>query len=193
LRGVVPDIAFPSDADTEPFGEASFDNPLPWTQVKAADYATTGDLQGLIPLLMPMHEARIRNDKDFQDLQEDIVEARLLRKKNQISLNERTRRAEQDAQEAKARAREARKDAGKTTAKTGSGTTKDKDNSLKDDGLQADERNLTNLLAAEKARKDARDVLLGEAVRVVSDEAAIMKTDSRFAVRVPPSSPVRQD
>ena len=195
LRGVVPDISFPTDADVEPFGEASYDNPLPWTQVKAADYSPAGDLQALIPLLLPMHEARMKKDKDFQDLQEDIAESRIQRKKNVITLNERARRAELDAQEAKTKLRDARKDSvkGGDVAAKGSAAATVKDNLNRDDGLQADERNLSNLLAAEKARKDAKDILLGEAVRVLSDEAAIAKSDARFAIRVPPASTLRTD
>ena len=37
LRGVTPDILFPAVADAENFGESSFDNALPWTQIKAAE------------------------------------------------------------------------------------------------------------------------------------------------------------
>jgi carboxyl-terminal processing protease len=102
-------------------------------------------------MLMPLHEARVKKEKEFQYLQEDIAEARLQRKKNQISLNERTRRAELDAQEARIKAREARKDAGKDA--TGKESAQAKDSPLRDDGLQANERALANSLAAEKARK----------------------------------------
>ena len=34
LRGVTPDILFPSAVDEESFGESSYDNALPWTQIK---------------------------------------------------------------------------------------------------------------------------------------------------------------
>ncbi|MGZ3237280.1 MAG: S41 family peptidase, partial [Burkholderiaceae bacterium] len=37
LRGVTPDIGFPAISDTESFGESSFDNALPWTQIKSAN------------------------------------------------------------------------------------------------------------------------------------------------------------
>ena len=53
LRGVLPDIAFLAESDAEPFGESSFDNPLPWTQVKPADYSPAGDLQLPIPVAAP--------------------------------------------------------------------------------------------------------------------------------------------
>ena len=88
LRGVKPDIPLPAVSDAEDFGESSFDNALPWTQVKAADYSPAGDLKGLLPLLLTLHEARVNKDKDFRYLQEDIAESKLQRKKNLISLNE---------------------------------------------------------------------------------------------------------
>jgi carboxyl-terminal processing protease len=47
---------------------------------------------------------------------------------------------------------------------------------LRDDGLQPGERKLASELAAEKARKDAKDVLLDEAVNVLGDEVAVLKT-----------------
>ena len=107
LRGVTPDIPLPAVSDAEEFGESSFDNALPWTQVKAADYSPAGDLKGLLPLLLTLHEARVSKDKDFRYLQEDIAESKLQRKKNLISLNEAERRKERDAQEARLKSREA--------------------------------------------------------------------------------------
>jgi carboxyl-terminal processing protease len=145
-------------------------------------------------------------DKDFQYLQEDIAEVLKLRKDNLISLNEAARRKERDAQDARARLREARL-AGKANiadepaagpgkeprskvpvptqpAKTVLGV---KQRSLnQDDGLQADERNLASELAAEKAAKNAKDVLLQEAAHILADEAGMLKTDTRLASRSMP-------
>jgi carboxyl-terminal processing protease len=55
-----------------------------------------------------------------------------------------------------------------------------------DDGLQADERNLASELAAEKAAKNAKDVLLQEAAHILADEAGMLKTDTRLASRSMP-------
>jgi carboxyl-terminal processing protease len=55
-----------------------------------------------------------------------------------------------------------------------------------DDGLQADERNLQSELAAEKAAKDAKDVMLQEAANILADEVGMLKTDTRMASRVMP-------
>jgi carboxyl-terminal processing protease len=178
LRGVTPDILFPAVSDAESFGESSFANALPWTQIKPADYVQAGDLKGLLPVLLALHDARVKNDKDFQYLQEDIAESRLRRKKNLISLNEAERRKERAAEEARLMARETRKDPSKNSSNDvpGKDTASDKGAALRDDGLQPGERKLANELAAEKARKDAKDVLLYEAVNILGDEVAVMKT-----------------
>jgi carboxyl-terminal processing protease len=55
-----------------------------------------------------------------------------------------------------------------------------------DDGLQGDERNLATELAAEKAAKNAKDVMLQEAAHILADESAMLKTDTRMASRAMP-------
>ena len=195
LRGVTPDILFPAMADAENFGESSFGNALPWVQIKAADYAPVGDLKGLLPVLLTMHQARVKKDLDFQSLQEEIAEFKLQRKKNQVSLNETARREERDTQDARLKLREARRDADKGAVgdADGKGPLRANSGSRRDDGLQADERNLTNELAAEKARKNAKDVLLNEAVHILSDGVAVLKTSASLAARARPGSLLMPD
>ena len=192
LRGVTPDILFPAAVDAENYGESRFDNALPWVQIKSADYAPVGDLKGLLPLLSARYEARVKKDRDFQDLQEDIAEFKLQRQKNLLSLNETVRRNERDAQEARLKLRELRRD----TDKDSVGNVTDKEvkpangSARRDDGLQAGERNLANELADEKARKNAKDVLLNEAVYILGDEVGILKTGASLAGRKRPGSQV---
>lgn len=169
VRGVTPDIVFPSISDPESFGESSLDNALPWTQIKPVPYARAGDLKGLVPVLLALHDARVKQDKDFQYLQEDIVESKVRRERNLISLNEAERRKERAADEQRLTARKTGKGTGKETAAPQGAD-------LADDGLQPGERKLASELAAEKARKDAKDVLLGEAVNILGDELAVRKT-----------------
>ena len=179
LLGVTPDIAFPALYDAASFGESSFDNALPWMQISAADYSPAGDLKGLLPVLLTLHQARVKNDKDFQRLQEDLAEFKLRRNSNVVSLNEAERRKERDSLEARNASRESREEAATSRV-------------LRDDGLDAGERNLVNELAVEKARKNAKDVLLNEAVHVLSDEVGVLTTDARLAVQVkrgPPAIP----
>jgi carboxyl-terminal processing protease len=186
LRGVTPDIAFPSVSDPETFGESSFDNALPWTQIKPANYSPAGDLKGLLPTLLALHEARVKKDKDFQYLQEDIAESRLRRKKNLISLNEAERRKERAADEARLMSRETRKDVGNDGGNDAMAKERaaERGAALRDDGLQPGERKLANELAAEKARKDAKDIFLDEAVNILGDEVAVMQTGGGLTARI---------
>ena len=55
-----------------------------------------------------------------------------------------------------------------------------------DDGLQYDERDLQVELAAEKAAKDAKDILLQEAANILADEVGMLRTDTRMASRAMP-------
>jgi carboxyl-terminal processing protease len=194
LRGVTPDILFPVLADAEAFGESSFDNALPWSQIKAADYAPAGDLKGLLPILLTLHEARVKKDKDFQHLKEDIAELKVQRKKNMVSLNEAVRRQERDAQEARLKLRESLLDADKGSVKEVNAKEAAAANggARRDDGLQADERNLANELVAETARKNAKDVLLNEAVHILSDVVGVLSTSASLAARVKPGSVLMQ-
>ena len=52
-----------------------------------------------------------------------------------------------------------------------------------DDGLQANERSLSSELAAEKARKDAKDVLLDEAAYILGDAVDLLKSNRKLAER----------
>ena len=172
LRGVVPDIEFPSLGDSADFGESSYDNALPWTQIKAADYTPSGDLKDIMPRLVASHDKRIGQDQDFRYLQEDIAEFNALRKKNSVSLNEVERRKERTAREARQKARE----------KIAGGNATDK--KFQNDGMLADERELGEQLAIEKANKNTRDILLNEAAHIISDEAVLMKGVSRLTAGV---------
>jgi carboxyl-terminal processing protease len=210
LRGVTPDIKLPALSDGENFGESSYDNALPWTSIKPAPFVPAGDLKEIAGLLDRKHDARVAKDRDFQYLQEDIALVVKQRKDNLVSLNETVRRKERDSQEARAKTREKRllaaaatagddlvvlpdpKDAlnkalgVKTSAKTARQIAAVKGALHTDDGLQGDERALTAELDAEKAAKNAKDVLLNEAVHILADEVALLKTDTRLASRVLP-------
>lgn len=174
LRGVTPDIAFPIMSDNEAFGESSYENALPYTQIKPASYTAATDIAAIVPQLQGPHAARIAKDKEFQYLIDDINEVKALRKKKVVSLNEAERRRERDAQEAKLKQRtkasqvEAKKKPGKNDPVV------IKKSTTADNGLLADERSLTDELAAEKAAKEAKDPWLEEAAQIIGDEAGVM-------------------
>ena len=182
LRGVTPDISLPSMTDAENFGESSYDNALPWSQIKAAEYSPVGNLTNIMPMLIASHDKRISHDKDFKYLQEDIAEFNKLRRENLISLNEADRRKENAAQQAREKSREknrGNKQSDKASAAASS-------HALQDDGMLSSERNPSADLAIENANKNAKDILLNEAAHIVSDEAGLLKNDSKLAVSISP-------
>ncbi|MBX5024481.1 carboxy terminal-processing peptidase [Rhizobium lentis] len=161
LRGVTPDISLPGLSDPTVFGETSYDNALPWAEIKPAKYAPEGDVTALLPALQSRHDARAKADPDFQRLLQDIADLKAQREKGVVSLNEAERRREAAAREARFKAR----------AEAG-----DDENPAGDDGLQADERSLSADIAMENARKKAKDVLLDESAAIVADAADLGRT-----------------
>jgi carboxyl-terminal processing protease len=158
LRGVTPDIALPGLSDPKTFGETSYDNALPWTQIKPARYKQAGNLKVELPKLQSLHDKRVESDPDFQRLIEDVAELKAQRDKGVISLNEADRRKELTARENRLKSRAQLDDGVDTT---------------NDDGLQSNERSLTADIALENARKKAKDVLLNEATAILSDAAGL--------------------
>ena len=156
IRGVTPDVSLPGLFDPKTSGEASFDNALPWTQIKPVKHKVTGDITSLLQQLQGRHDARVKNEPDFQQFAEDVKELKALRDKPTISLNEQERRKEMAANAKRIKARD----------QTGGGMV-----GRDDDGLQADERSLTDDIAIENARKNAKDVLRQEAAAIVADMA----------------------
>jgi len=175
LRGVTPDISLPMISDAEDFGESSFDNALPWSQIKPADYKPVADLTGLLPTLINDHDVRVHKDKEFKYLQEEITEFNAQRKKNLISLNEAERRKERETQEARLKLRENDRAKGKATGSS-------KTSVFQDDGLLSSERNLAADLALEKANKEAKDILLNEAAHILSDEIGLLKPNPQASI-----------
>lgn len=156
IRGVTPDVGLPGLFDPKTSGEASFDNALPWTQIEPVKYKVAADITSLFQELQGRHDARVKNDPDFQQFAEDLKELKVLRDKRTISLNEQERRKEMAGQAKRSKVRE----------QTGGGMV-----SHDDDGLQANERSLTDDIAIENARKNAKDVLRQEAAAIVADIA----------------------
>jgi len=157
LRGVTPDISLPGLSDPKTLGEASYDNALPWAQIKPAKY-TASNVTALLPQLQGRHDARVKDDPDFQSFVEDAAELKAQREKRVLSLNENDRRNELTALTNRLKARAQLKD----------GLVRGED-----DGLQSNERSLSADIAMENARKNAKDVLRTEAAAIVADAAEL--------------------
>ncbi|MBA1346959.1 carboxy terminal-processing peptidase [Rhizobium sp. WYCCWR 11146] len=159
LHGVTPDIGLPGLSDPTSFGETSYDNALPWAQIKPAKYTAADTVTTLLPTLQSRHDARIESDPDFQRLIKDIADLKAQREKGIVSLNEAERRKEATAREKRFKDR----------AQASGGE------DLGDDGLEAGERSLSADIAIENARKNAKDVLLDEAAAILADEADLQQ------------------
>jgi len=169
LQGVTPDISLPATADSERFGESSYDNGLPPMRIKPTNYHALADLRGVIPVLQQRHERRVAKDQDFQNLLADLADLDQRRKQSSLSLNEAERRVERDAQEAKIKARGGNAEETAATADAagsnphGSG-----------DG------------APDKPGPKAKDVLLGEAAQILADGVDLVRARSDLASRAAP-------
>jgi carboxyl-terminal processing protease len=187
LRGVTPDIGLPSALDAEAFGESSFDNALPWTQIEAAEYTPAGDLKGILPLLQSRHAARVAKDRDFQFLLEDVAAIKAQRARTAVSLNEVERRKERESLEARLKSRviEATAEVRSRRQKTLNGKTSVATIQAKPAGAApSDEPTLKDELAAEKAQKHAKDIWLTEATHILGDEIEILQTNPKLASRL---------
>ncbi|WP_377297865.1 carboxy terminal-processing peptidase [Rhizobium sp. SGZ-381] len=164
LRGVTPDISLPSLSDPKTLGESSFDNALPWAQIKPATYKAKTDIKAVLPQLQERHDARVKGNADFQRFVETAAEMKAQREKPSVSLNEAERKREVDAVAARLKAaRQAGEDIGDTS----------------DDGLQSNERSLRADVAIENARKNEKDVLRTEAAAILSDQVDLLGEKGR--------------
>ncbi|WP_394147105.1 carboxy terminal-processing peptidase [Shewanella atlantica] len=106
LKGVTPDISFPSALEPGEYGEAEEDNALPWDKVPVAQYGTLGDINpNLISNLTVKHDARIKQDVEFSYIYQDIAEFKAHHDEKTVSLVESERIAEREANDKKQLAR----------------------------------------------------------------------------------------
>ncbi|MGE6647842.1 carboxy terminal-processing peptidase [Shewanella colwelliana] len=106
LKGVTPDIPFPSALEPGEYGEAEEDNALPWDKVPVAQYGTLGDINSnLISHLDSQHQKRIKKDVEFGYIYQDIAEFKKSHNETSVSLVEKERIAERETNDSKQLAR----------------------------------------------------------------------------------------
>ena len=200
LRGVTPDISFPTGIDKQDFGESSYKNALDWSSITPARYTPDADAKALLARLEAQHKARIASDPEWQLQVAELDLAKQMRERTLVSLNLAERRQERDEYEARRKALIAkyRPDetpaASASVAKAGSvaqtaaaAAAPVAASTLRpDDGLQADERSLKSELAKEKAAKKREDVQLTEAANIVADEISAIAAEPKLATVVLP-------
>ncbi|MEO7052305.1 MAG: carboxy terminal-processing peptidase [Rhodanobacter sp.] len=181
LKGVTPDIEYPKNGDEKDFGESTYDNALPWTQIPAAQYQPVANLNAYLLPLVKQHAERVATSPAWKLMLDELAQYKKMRNMTTISLNLATREAERKQQEkmqADFRARHVAID-GSDAALV------DADATL-DDGLNANERSLKSELKEEKDAKKAKDVELNETAHILFDAVSMIKADPKLASEVLP-------
>lgn len=179
LKGVTPDIQYPKNGDEKDFGESTYDNALPWTQIAPADYKPVADLKAYLGQLQTKHEARTAKSPGWKLMLDELAQYRKMRDKTSISLNfaqRQVERKELDAIQADFRARH----------KAIDGDVDGQDDVAMDDGLNANERSLKSELKQEKDAKKAADPQLDETAHILFDAVGLIKGDAKLAATVLP-------
>lgn len=114
LKGVAPDIEFPSMIPADEFGESSQPNAMPWNKIEAARFQPEGKIDtNLLNNLNSYYQQRTKTDQELVNLMEEIEELRLEREQTSISLNLEKRK---DQMELAKKAREERNKLSETSA-----------------------------------------------------------------------------
>ena len=175
--GVIPEIQFPVTVDASEFGESTFDNALPATRIQTAPHSNLGNFKPIVPRLLSQHNTRVATDREFSWWAQDVAQFKADRGRKVISLNEGERRIERDQDLAKRKQRSAER---KALGLVLPGGPED------DDGLQADERNVAQQVAAEAAAKNRPDPLLRETAAILADAISALSGDAKLAALVMP-------
>ncbi len=103
LKGVTPDILFPSALEVGQYGEAEQDNALPWDKVPKAKYSIISDVTpSIVSALDKKHLARVETDVEFKYVKADLAEFKKNHQEKSISLVESERIADTELEDKKA-------------------------------------------------------------------------------------------
>jgi len=94
-RGVIPDIELPSLINTKELGESSYDNALPWDQIRPAPHDTYYNIGAILPAIKPSHTERVKSNFEFVYVQQQAALYDELTNKKTVSLKLATRQQEQ--------------------------------------------------------------------------------------------------
>ncbi len=176
---VTPDVLFPVSVDANEYGESTYENALPYTEIAPAVYQKLGSFKSISPQLESLHKNRISQDKEFTWWMQDVAYFKTERDKKSISLNEQERIAERNSLKVQREARE------KERKVLGLASLGEDDN---DDGLQAGERKIVDQVAEEKKAKERPDPLLKESVQILSDAIVLLEGNKPLLTQVLPSA-----
>ena len=100
-RGVLPDIAFPTAIDPKDWGESKEKNALPWDQIPKAQYTRLNGINIDINYLTSLYQERIKDNREFNYLLNDIDIYKAEKDDTTISLNLSKRKSKREKRKAK--------------------------------------------------------------------------------------------
>ncbi|MBN1299969.1 MAG: carboxy terminal-processing peptidase [Melioribacteraceae bacterium] len=106
LKGVLPDIPYPTVTDPGEVGEASYPSAMKWDQISTSYYDRYDNFSDYLPEILERHNNRIDKDIEFQYMLEDIREYKINKEKKRFSLRESVRKVEREEAELKRKTRE---------------------------------------------------------------------------------------
>ncbi|MFI5362348.1 MAG: carboxy terminal-processing peptidase [Elusimicrobiota bacterium] len=176
-RGVIPDIHLPSGGDLSDMTESAQKDALPYDEIEPASYDRAGAVDGKIAPVSKASAERVAASKEFAWIREDLERWEKQKADKNLSLNEKKRLAERQAEDDRAAARKKERltlkerppsfeeitlamlDGKSKTLAVSTGTATASAPALDDD--EGYERS-----------PDAPDAVLNEALRIASDLAA---------------------
>ena len=163
-KGVIPDVSFPTTIDADEYGESTYDNALPYTEIAPVSYHRFSTVATLSQALEARHQKRAAADEELQLFFEEIADYKQARARKSVSLNLATRQRERAEEEQKQADRDARRVAlGEESHRA----------SRLDDGLNAGEPGAAVSELDDEDEEERPDVLLTEAARILGDAIAI--------------------
>lgn len=105
-KGVTPDINFPMVFPADKYGESAEKSALPWDEIKKSNYKPVGSVASNIKTLTEKHEKRMKNNKEYAYMLEDIKIINDRDEDKPVSLNETKMKTERDENDLKTLTRE---------------------------------------------------------------------------------------
>ncbi|MGB1781754.1 MAG: carboxy terminal-processing peptidase [Limisphaerales bacterium] len=105
-HGVTPDVILPSIYDYMELGEANLPRSLEPDIIDAASYQSLDRVKPIIETLKEASEVRIREDKDFQYILDDIERYKEVKKRKTVSLREQDRIDEKEEEKVRNKSRQ---------------------------------------------------------------------------------------
>jgi carboxyl-terminal processing protease len=94
LKGVASDIVLPSLSDVADVGESKLNDPLPWDTVPPSQFDKLDEVQPYLAALRERSAKRVKAEKAFTFLRQDVAELKQRLASRAVSLNEAERRRE---------------------------------------------------------------------------------------------------